>query len=219
MAHAPLRVRGGSPSAVEAERPAQASGEMEHPAPGHTGLPPYPGELLRARARGIETIRGLLAHSRLVTLTGPGGVGKTRARLREPAGAQRTGSACGCVCRPGVAGRGAVAGADRRRGARGARRTARPDHSIGQTLGFRRVVLLLDNCEHLLEACARLVTALLTVCSGLRLLATSRERLALAGEAVFDVAPLSLPDADAGAEALNAAESSTLLLARTQSRQ
>jgi predicted ATPase len=58
----------------------------------------------------------------------------------------------------------------------------------------RQLLLLLDNCEHLIEACARIVKALLQACPGLRILATSREPLRLPGERLFPVLPLSVPD-------------------------
>lgn len=58
----------------------------------------------------------------------------------------------------------------------------------------RQVLLVLDNCEHLVEACARLVEALLRGCPGLQVLATSREALEVAGEVVWQVPPLSMPE-------------------------
>ncbi|MGI8551627.1 MAG: tetratricopeptide repeat protein [Dehalococcoidia bacterium] len=61
----------------------------------------------------------------------------------------------------------------------------------------RSLLILLDNCEHLLDACASLVTSLLQTCPGLRFLLTSREALGIAGETVWPVPPLSLPAANA----------------------
>ena len=58
----------------------------------------------------------------------------------------------------------------------------------------RNVLLVLDNCEHLIEACASLAETLLRRCPDLRVLATSRGALGVAGEILFDVPPLSLPD-------------------------
>jgi non-specific serine/threonine protein kinase len=76
--------------------------------------------------------------------------------------------------------------------------TEQPDRSIPDALVAwlqgRQLVLLLDNCEHLVEACAQLADRLLSVCAGLRILATGREPLRLAGEVVYPVAPLALPD-------------------------
>ena len=59
----------------------------------------------------------------------------------------------------------------------------------------RAGLLLLDNCEHLVGACAELADHLLRACSGLTMLATSREPLVVAGETVWRVPPLSLPEA------------------------
>jgi predicted ATPase len=61
-------------------------------------------------------------------------------------------------------------------------------------LGPRNVLLILDNCEHLIGACASLTEALLRRCSDLRVLATSREALGASGETLFSIPPLSLPD-------------------------
>ena len=65
-----------------------------------------------------------------------------------------------------------------------------------ESLGSRRVVLVLDNCEHVVDEVAKLADVLLRACPDLRILATSRERLGIGGEAVFQLAPLGLPDAD-----------------------
>jgi non-specific serine/threonine protein kinase len=64
---------------------------------------------------------------------------------------------------------------------------------VANFLGSRRMLILLDNCEHLLDACAQLVSTLLQACAGLKVLATSRERLGVAGEAVFVVPSLATP--------------------------
>ena len=68
-----------------------------------------------------------------------------------------------------------------------------PD-SLCLHLGSREVLLVLDNCEHLVDACASLAETLLRSCPRLRILATSRETLGVPGETLFGVPPLSLPD-------------------------
>ena len=75
--------------------------------------------------------------------------------------------------------------------------------AIVDALQSRRILLLLDNCEHLVEACARLADTLLRACPRLRILATSREPLAIAGEATWRVPSLALP-ATAGTLAVEA---------------
>ena len=70
-----------------------------------------------------------------------------------------------------------------------------PLRRLVEQLADRQMLLVLDNCEHLLPACAVLADALLRGCPGLRILATSREPLAIAGEVLFPVPPLPAPDA------------------------
>jgi predicted ATPase len=77
-------------------------------------------------------------------------------------------------------------------------------------------LLVLDNCEHLLPACAELAQRLLADCASLRILATSRRLLGLPGEADYPLPPLRLPAAEAGPEELRASEAVALLLARAR---
>ena len=141
----------------------------------------------------------LLTSDRLLTLTGPGGVGKTRLALQVAS--QRAEAASGAayfvdlapLTDPAFVAR-AVAGV---LGVREQPGIALPD-TLSEYLGERRALLVLDNCEHLLaddEGSAgytELVEHLLGSCPGLRVLATSREPLRLAGEVVWTVPPLEL---------------------------
>ena len=68
--------------------------------------------------------------------------------------------------------------------------------AVARVLARQQVLLVLDNCEHLLEACARLADTLLRACPRLKILASSRELLGSAGEAVFHVPSLPFPDPD-----------------------
>jgi predicted ATPase len=79
------------------------------------------------------------------------------------------------------------------------------------------LLLVLDNCEHLLSACAELAVALLGSSPGLRVLATSREPLGVPGEAVYPVLPLAVPPETADAQALARAPAVRLFLARASS--
>jgi len=85
-------------------------------------------------------------------------------------------------------------------------------------LGPRNVLLVLDNCEHLIEVCASLAETLLRRCPDLRVLATSREALGVVGELLFDVPPLSLPDPHhlQAAEGLPHYEASRLFVERAR---
>jgi predicted ATPase len=164
-------------------------------------LPLQPTSFVGREAE-LAAVRELLARHRLVTLTGPGGTGKTRLALQVAADvlpeypdgvwlAELAGLADPALVPPAVA---AAAGV---REAPGWPVLA----ALTEALRPRRVLLLLENCEHLVEACARLAEALLRACPDVRLLATSREPLRLSGEQAFPVPPLALPAAGARAAA------------------
>jgi predicted ATPase len=99
----------------------------------------------------------------------------------------------------------------------GDERAGEPLRELAAHIGERRLLLVLDNCEHLLRACAGLVAALLRACAGLRVLATSREPLRLEGEAVYHVPPLGLPEpGQVEAGRLAASDAVTLFVQRAQ---
>ncbi|MEU5196599.1 LuxR C-terminal-related transcriptional regulator [Streptomyces scabiei] len=147
------------------------------------------------RRREIAEIRRLLSKGRLVTLTGVGGVGKTRLAL-SAAEASRKAFPDGAwvvdlgAVRDPSAVSGAVAGALRV-----------PDPGTGPVLdqltdrlARHRALIVLDNCEHLIDSCAELAKVLLSACPELRILTTSRRALGVYGEHVFTVPTLSVPD-------------------------
>ncbi|MFD0901824.1 BTAD domain-containing putative transcriptional regulator [Actinomadura sediminis] len=160
-----------------------------------TNLPAVPSELV-GRERDVEEVRERLDRSRLVTLTGPGGVGKTSLALAVAAGAAgahpdgvwlvEVGS-CGGV--PDLADS-VAATLEIREGAAG---TGDPVERLAAALRGRNLLLVLDNCERLVDAAATLVGRLLRDAAGLRVLATCREPLAVSGEAVHAVRPLPVP--------------------------
>ncbi|MGW5147254.1 protein kinase domain-containing protein [Rhodococcus koreensis] len=149
------------------------------------------------RRNELTEARNLLAGSRLVTLTGIGGVGKTRLAMRVAAAVQRDyGDGARLVelgeLRDGSSLVDAVAAAV---GVRD--HSARPLREVLiEFLASRELLLVLDNCEHLVDAVAGLAETLLRVCPALRILATSREPLGIGGEAVLRVPPLAVPDPD-----------------------
>ncbi|WP_211763399.1 AfsR/SARP family transcriptional regulator [Kutzneria sp. CA-103260] len=156
---------------------------------------PVPLTRLVDRAADISRTRWLLDQRRLVTLTGPGGCGKTRLAIAVASGYET--DEVGFVdltslTDPTLVPR-SVADAFRL-----------PEHAGNGVLDTvvdhfrdRTTLLVLDNCEHLVRACAQLVRVLLSVCPGLRVLATSREPLHVPGESVYTLRPLPTPDPDA----------------------
>src|SRR5580693_5159706 len=154
------------------------------------------------RAAAVDDVAGLLSEYRLVTVTGPGGVGKTRlagevaervagrfadgvwlvelTAVTDPAQVpSAVAAALGVGERPGVPVSDVLAG----------------------VLASRQVLLVLDNCEHVIAAVARLCGALLSAADDVRVLATSREPVGVSGEARYRLPPLSLPEGGGRAEA------------------
>jgi predicted ATPase/DNA-binding XRE family transcriptional regulator len=149
------------------------------------------------RSDDIRAITALLAESRLVTITGSGGVGKTRAAIEVAAripGSRRRDIRFVDLSRltNGALVAGAVAAALDLPGD-GAANV--PDLVAG--LRSSQVFLVLDNCEHLIADVALFVSAALQSCPGLALLAASRERLAVSGEVVYRLPSLAVPPLEA----------------------
>ncbi|MEU0949769.1 BTAD domain-containing putative transcriptional regulator [Streptomyces canus] len=217
------RGTGGSAGGAREQAPAAQAPSAEGAtaegatAEGTTAAPPPAGNL-RARLTSfvgreadIDAIRGDLATARLVTLLGPGGAGKTRL-------SQEAAEAVGDVVRDGVwlaelapvddpdavpeavltavGARETVlygAGAAEAMRAAGSERLDEPVERLAEHCGRRSMLLILDNCEHVVEAAARLAQTLLERCPGLTVLATSREPLGVPGELLRPVEPLPEP--------------------------
>jgi predicted ATPase/DNA-binding CsgD family transcriptional regulator len=176
-------------------------------------IPAEPNAFI-GRERDLADLIAMLGHVRMLTLFGPGGIGKTRLALKLAA-----------QLMPGYAD-GAwlvdLADADSPdrivslvAGVLGIR--PEPDRLLADTLAEalrgQNLLLVLDTCEHLVQASAELVQRLLSGCPGLRVIATSREALRVRGEVIWRVPPLGLPDADAG-PALGDYEAIKLFVAR-----
>jgi predicted ATPase len=169
------------------------------------------------RERLLEELERLLPSTRLLTLTGAGGTGKTRLALQLAArvmGSYPHGAwlaELAPLADPAQAPQ-AVAAA---LGAR-AERDRPVFDALVDHLRDRRLLLILDNCEHLLEACALFADRVLHACPALRILATSREALGIAGELSWRVPSLSTPGSEAAAtaEELAQCEAARLFVAR-----
>lgn len=192
--------------------PCQRGGEQEtHKQPvaerGPAGNLPSPMTSFVGRAGEMARVRKLLRSARLLTLTGAGGMGKTRCAI-EVAAALTGEYADGvyladlsAVNDPALVARTVAVALGL---------PERPNQSwlttLSDFLRHRRLLLLFDNCEHLVEPSATLARELLSACPTLRILATSRESLGLPGEVVWPLAALSLPgraQSSSVAEALN----------------
>jgi predicted ATPase/DNA-binding CsgD family transcriptional regulator len=167
-------------------------------------LPEEPNSFV-GRERELGELRHLLGQTRALTLCGPGGVGKTRLALRVLA----------AVADEFPDGVWFVELADLRQPDQVVSRVAavigvseeagRPLlETLADALRSRRLLLVLDNCEHLIDACAQVSRLLLASSPGLRLLVTSREPLRVAAETIWRVPPLSVAPPDANPAAGNA---------------
>ena len=144
----------------------------------------------------VAEVKRLLAHSRLVTLTGVGGIGKTRLALRTAAGLARAyNDGVWLVQLDQLRDEALVAQAVAGVLGLGSRTGFSPTTALAGYVADRELLLVLDNCEHLVDAVAKLTGLLLRAAAGLRVLATSRESLNVAGERVLPLAPLAAPAA------------------------
>ncbi|MFC4472441.1 BTAD domain-containing putative transcriptional regulator [Streptomyces xiangluensis] len=193
---------------LRAEQPAPAATAPKGAGETPSNLP-IPLTSFIGRDDDLARIDTLLAAGRLVTVLGPGGAGKTRLAVeaaRRHRDAYRDGAwliDLASVTDPSKVG-GALLAATGLRGSAlfdaSARLRSGPADELDvltDQLDGREILLVVDNCEHVIDAAAHLLSALLTRCAGLRVLATSREPLAIDGEALVLLGPLALPDPNA----------------------
>ncbi|MDX6338685.1 MAG: hypothetical protein QOG05_6025, partial [Streptosporangiaceae bacterium] len=159
------------------------------------------------RDRELSEVRGLVESCRLVTLTGAGGCGKTRLGVQVAAGLLGgSGDGVWLVELAAVSSKDAVAPAI----SQALEITAQPARAALDTLldalAPQDMLIVLDNCEHLIGGCAKTADAIVRRCPQVHLVATSREPLGIGGETIYRVPPLSLPGP--GDTGLRAAESS-----------
>ncbi|MEV7140305.1 AfsR/SARP family transcriptional regulator [Streptomyces tauricus] len=189
----------------------ERSARPGQPDPGADAVRTGPGNLpalwtsFIGRDDDLARIETLLAAGRLVTVVGPGGAGKTRLAVesaRRHRHAYRDGAwlaDLAPVTEPAKVGAALLAAIGSRGGTVFEARNRGEGDDLDvlvERLRGRESLLLVDNCEHLIEPVAHLVAALLSRCSGLRVLATGREPLAVDGEALVPLGPLALPGPD-----------------------
>jgi len=181
-----LQLAGADPT-----RPAAGSSQLQ---PRHNL--PYPLTSFIGREQEIAKVRRSLLAGRLVTLTGSGGSGKTRLAIQvatQLVGVFSDGVWLVELARltePGLV-------PNRVASVLGVREV--PGQTLSETLvtyvRAKQILIVLDNCEHLVQACAHLAGMLLSACRHVQVMATSRETLGITGEVVWQVPGLSLPDA------------------------
>jgi predicted ATPase/DNA-binding XRE family transcriptional regulator len=178
---------------------------------------PAPIATFIGREKEQDDLLNLIMKNRLVTVTGTGGIGKTRLSLQVgqkllseyPEGvwfiALEATSDPALVCKTVASVFNIQEGAER------------PVKEIlVNTLCSKAAMLIFDNCEHVLEACATLIRVLLTNCPGLKIFATSREPLGIVGEAIYRVPSMKLPNVQESLDSFRASESVCLFEERAQ---
>ena len=166
----------------------------------------------------LEEVAALLTSSRLVTLVGAGGCGKTRLALQVPADLlDGDGDGVWFVDLAPLRDHEAVAPAMAAVLGIGEEPERDIVDSLAAGIGDRSMLVLLDNCEHLVDACAKLADVLLRGCPRLAILATSREPLSIDGEQTYRVPSLETPAGSPDLEELLALESVQLLVQRARS--
>lgn len=170
------------------------------------------GEVADAVLRLTET------RTRLLTLTGPGGVGKTRLATALAGPCSERLAARGAWVSLEPLGETSVAATAATAFGLRSMPGQDPVDLIANAVGQRRVLLLLDNCEHVIGSASALVAALMNRCARLRILTTSRELLGVPGEAVQIVGPLSVPPPDCPADQLVGSPAVRLFVTRAADR-
>jgi predicted ATPase/DNA-binding SARP family transcriptional activator len=160
------------------------------------------------READVAAVRELIAEHRLTTLIGPGGSGKTRLATETartllgdlPDGAWLVElAALGAGGSDGDVAQATLAGLGLRDALLGTAPSADPVDGLIAAIRDREALLILDNCEHVIDSAAKFADRVLGQCRRLRILATSREPLGITGEALWQVEPLDLPSAGPGA--------------------
>ncbi len=160
---------------------------------------PSPATTVLGRDAEREAMREALRRSRLLTVLGPGGVGKTTLAVQAAAVEQEAYEDGVCWCDWSSVGRsGSAAGALADALGAGIMGSGSAVDAVVSTIGERRLLLVADNCEHLIDEVAELLLTVVSSCPQVRVLATSRTPLAVPSEALFPLSPLSCETAPDG---------------------
>jgi predicted ATPase/class 3 adenylate cyclase len=172
------------------------------------------------RDREMSQLRALVESSRLVTVTGAGGSGKTRLGLQVAAELlDGSGDGVWVVELAAVTDESAVAPAISRALGIGEPRGQPVLDSLLDALAPQDILIVLDNCEHLIGACAKVADAIVTRCPRVHLLATSREPLGIGGETIYRAPSLSLPGpGEAGSAAAGSSDAVALFVDRARAQ-
>jgi predicted ATPase len=172
------------------------------PAP-RAPAPPLEWTSFIGRDAELRDLERMLAEARIITLTGAGGSGKTRlarelmGRVGPEIAASSAWVELASLEDPSLLPGQVALGF-------GVTEEMGTTRALADLLRPREALIVLDNCEHMVDACAELAHSLLAGCPGIRILATSREALGVRGERAWLVPPLAVPDADAGVAAVEA---------------
>ncbi|MGE3662174.1 MAG: BTAD domain-containing putative transcriptional regulator [Pseudonocardia sp.] len=195
----PSRVNGPDGKAGPPDGPVAAAARAGAGAgavgPGTAGLPRRPTSFVGRRDE-LHVVLGALGRGPLVTLLGVGGVGKSRLALEVAARVESSFADGARLCELAAVGDGAAVGHAVATVLRVQQRSGLTiDESVVEYLRGRELLLIVDNCEHVLDPVARLVDAVVRECRAVTVLATSREALGVEGERLVPVQPLSDGDA------------------------
>jgi predicted ATPase/DNA-binding CsgD family transcriptional regulator len=181
----------------------------------HNDGPPIPSTSLVGRDHEVAAVTGMMLANRLVTLTGPGGTGKTRLALEVARGLVEIGHTVAFVDLAALDSPDSVIGAVLASLGLRVTKGRDPAELVRERVAGTPTTIVLDNFEHLVAA-APGVTELLAASPELRMLVTSRKRLRVSPERVFEVPPLPVPAAMESAEALLGCPSVRLFLERAE---
>ncbi|MGH2632778.1 MAG: ATP-binding protein [Tepidiformaceae bacterium] len=183
------------------------------------GLPPERSSFV-GRTEDLDAVRTLIAGHRFATIVGPPGVGKTRlaVQVARLASASFADGAVFLDLSRVAAAESVVAEIARQTRLNNASGGESVD-SLARVLAGREMLLVIDNCEHVVEQAARVCAGLLAQCPGVTILATSREPLRVEGEVLWQLAPLALPAQRATLHELRTTGSVALFIDRAAARQ